>query len=105
MKWRISYLAAVLVGLALLARTSVAVDDKDQKVHEGKVVKAEEGKLIMTDKDGKNAHTHKVPATAKISCDGKACKLQDLKKDFFVRVTTTSTAEQRVLKIEAKSKD
>lgn len=105
MKWRICYLCAVVVGLLLIARAGVSADDKDQKVHEGKVVKVDEGKLTMADKDGKNEHTHIVPATAKISCNGKACKLQDLKKDFPVRVTTTTGADQRVLKVEARSKD
>jgi hypothetical protein len=104
MHWKMGTLFVVLIGMVVMSRTDVSADDKDQKVHEGKVVKAENGKLTMTDKDGKNEHTHKVPATAQVSCDGKACKLQDLKKDFLVRLTTTSDAEARVLKVEAKSK-
>jgi hypothetical protein len=42
----------------------------------------------MTDKDGKNQQAHIVPADANITCDGKACRLQDLKKGFAVKVTT-----------------
>jgi hypothetical protein len=56
----------------------------------------------MTDKDG-NEHTHVVGATVKITCDGKKCKLEDLKEGFTVKVTM-SQDESMVTKIEAKSK-
>ena len=53
---------------ALVCGTAVAAD----KTHEGTVVSAAGGKLVMVDKDGKNEHTHTIGATAKISLDGKA---------------------------------
>jgi hypothetical protein len=46
-----------------------------------------EGKLMMTDKDGTNEHTHMIPDTAKITLDGKPAKLFDLKKNDMVVVT------------------
>jgi hypothetical protein len=44
-----------------------------------------------------------VGATVKITCDGKKCKLEDLKEGFTVKVTM-SQDESMVTKIEAKSK-
>jgi hypothetical protein len=67
------------------------------------VVKVEEGKLAMTCKDGKDEHTHAVGRDAKISCDGKECKLEDLVKGYTVRVTTEEKGDEIVVtKIEAK---
>lgn len=60
------------------------------KPHIGKVVSVAEGNLVMADKDGKNQHTHAITATAKITLDGKAAKLIDLKPGDTVRVTMTS---------------
>ena len=58
------------------------------KAHEGVVVSAAEGKLVMSDKDGKNEHTHIVGPGIKVSLDGKDAKLADLKKGDAVKVTT-----------------
>ena len=69
---------------ALVCGNAVAAD----KTHEGTVVSAAAGKLVMVDKDGKNEHTHMVGATTKVTLDGKAAKLEDLKKGDTVKVTT-----------------
>jgi hypothetical protein len=77
----------LLVGFALVALvggTALAAD----KTHEGLVVSATGGKLVMVDKDGKNEHSHTVGATAKVTLDGKEAKLADLKKGDAVKVTT-----------------
>jgi uncharacterized protein (TIGR03000 family) len=73
--------------------------------HEGKVVKAADNKLTMTDKDG-NKHTHNVPATATITRDSKNAKLDDLKEGDMVTVTTSKDDKGKslVVKIEAHSK-
>lgn len=71
---------ALVTGLAV----SLAAADK----HEGKVVEAAKGKLTMTDLDGKNKHTHNVADNAKITLDGKAAKLEDLKSGQTIEVTT-----------------
>jgi len=92
------------VAVVVWAGIPAAADDKGERTHEGKVVKAGDGKLTMTDKDGKNEHTHAVPANARITCDGKECKLEDLKPGFFVKVTTKGD-EQTVTRIEAASSE
>jgi len=62
--------------------------------HEGKVVSVQEssgnsdGKLVMTDKDGKGEHTHPIPSQTKITRDDKSAKLGELKKGDWVKVTT-----------------
>lgn len=97
-------LAAVAV-LALALNPLLADDTKDTKpgTHEGKVVKAEAGKLTMTDKDGKNEHTHTIPAGAKVTCDGKECKVEDLKPGSTVKVTTEKKEDKVVVvSVEAK---
>ena len=96
-----------LTAVAILAfafSTAVAEDTKPKPgTHEGKVVKAEAGKLTMTDKDGKNEHTHAVPAGAKVTCDGKACKLEDLKAGCSVKVGMEKKEDKvEVVSVEAK---
>jgi hypothetical protein len=99
----LGYLFMFLIGAVLVINTRATASAADTKSHEGKVVRVANGSLTMADKTGKNEHTHKVPATATITCDGKACKLEDLKKDFEVKVTTTNDEAATVQKIEAKS--
>ena len=55
---------------------------------EVRIVKAANGKLTTMDKAGINQHTHDVPLTATITCDGKECKLKDLQEGLFVKITT-----------------
>jgi hypothetical protein len=58
-----------------------------------------EGKLVMTDKDGKE-HSHDVGPAAQVSIDGKEAKLTDLKKGD--KITVTMGADKKVTKIECK---
>jgi len=74
----------VLALLAYVAGPVFAVDEA--KTHKGVVVSVEGNKLTMLGKD-KKEHTCTVATDAKISCDGKVCKLADLKKGVFVEVT------------------
>jgi hypothetical protein len=93
-------LSLALVALALVAfvcSPALAAD----KAHDGTIVKAGDGKLTMKDADGKE-QTHAVPPEAKISCDGKDCKLEDLKAGF--KVTVTVKDDKTVTKIDAKTK-
>lgn len=94
-------LIALVAGFALSVIANVSLADKEDSgdTHSGVVVSAAGGKLTMTDKDGKNEHSHDVAADAKISCDGKECKLEDLKKGCTVKVTVK---EKKAVKIEAK---
>jgi hypothetical protein len=77
----------------------------EEKIHEGKVVKAADGRLTMTDTDGSNRQTHVVARDAKITCDGKECKLEDLKEGCTVKVTLEPARQGGTwaTKIEARS--
>jgi len=75
-----------VVVVAALASQSWA----EEKSHEGTVVSAAEGKLVMADKDGKNEHTHMIAATTSVTLNGKAAKITDLKKGDAVKVTVDS---------------
>jgi hypothetical protein len=83
-------LKSILFGLfaaaavVVFAQTTQAAEDN---THDGVVVSVAEGKLTMADKDGKNEHTHAIAATTKITLDGKAAQLTDLKKGDSVKVT------------------
>jgi len=98
-------LGLLVVALVLGVVMSSPLAAAENKVHEGKIVKAEKGQLTMTDKDGKKQHTHFIPADATLSCDGKPCKLEDLKAGNSVTVTTKGDAAQTVIKVEAKTKN
>jgi hypothetical protein len=95
-------LLAVLAVAAFLALPALAADDN---VHMGKVVSAGKNKLVMTDKDGKTETTHTVAADAVITCDGKACKLEDLKKGITVKVTTKKDDKTVAIAIEGETKE
>jgi hypothetical protein len=87
-------LFAVFAVAILFAAAVLAADV------EGMVVKAGDGKLTITDKDKKD-HSCTVAKDAKITCDGKACKLDDLKKGVKVKV---SVEKDMAVKIEASTK-
>ena len=93
---------ALLAVVALVAWAAPVYGEEEVKAgtHEGKVVKVEAGKLTMTDKDGKNEHSHAVAKDAKITIDGKDGKLTDLKKGD--KITVTMGADKKVTKIEVK---
>jgi hypothetical protein len=71
----------------------------DDATHEGTVVSANDTKLVMTDKDGKE-HSHDIAATTPITLNGKEAKLADLKKGDKVKVSMG--ADNKVTKIEAR---
>jgi len=73
----------LVVGLTLVGAVARAAD----KTHDGVVVSASEGKLVMTDKEGKNEHSHTIAPATKVTLDGKDAQLVDLKKGDVVKVT------------------
>ncbi len=102
MKLRTLPLFVAALALVLLAYAPARAEDAD--THEGTVVKAADGKLTMTDKDSKE-HSHAITEEAKISCDGKKCKLEDLKEGTKVKVTTRKDGEKTVVtRIEGTAK-
>jgi hypothetical protein len=80
---------AVLGVVLMLARPAMSAE----KSHDGKVVSVTEGKdkadgkLVMTDNEGKNEHSHMIASTVKITLNGKAAKLTELKKGDSIKVT------------------
>ena len=99
---RILALGASL-AVAAFVGTAVAEDKAADNTHTGIVVSAADGKLTMTGKNGKE-HSHAVAKDAKITCDGKDCKLEDLKKGQTVTVTIEKQGDENVAtRIEAKA--
>jgi hypothetical protein len=96
---------SLLAVLALVCLVAAPVLAADEATHDGLLLKAGDGKLTMTDKDGNKEHTHIVAKDARISCDGKECKLEDLKKGIKITVTTEGKGDKATAtKIEASSK-
>lgn len=75
---------ALIFGMALAAPVAAAVPES----HDGMVVSAGQGKLVMTDAKSGKEHSHDIPATARIMVNGKAGKLEDLTKGRMIKVTT-----------------
>jgi hypothetical protein len=98
-------LLTVIGILAVLPHYAAAADKDD--THEGVVVKAADDKLIIADKDMKET-TFDIGKGAQITCDGKACKLEDLKKGVKVKVKLASGpqvgAKKQVVRIDANTK-
>lgn len=93
-------LSLCFVAVALSWCISVPAQAADS--HQGKVVETSAGKLVMTDKDGKNQHPMEVPASATVTRDGKESKLTDLKAGDTITVTTdTKDGKAMVTKVEA----
>jgi len=97
MQYRVLGIAFALLALAFLV-SGTAVLAGDKNMHEGKVVSVKGEKLTMEGKNGKE-HSHEVATTAKITCDGKACKLADLKTGLRILVTVDNN--DRATRIQA----
>lgn len=91
---RLASVTAIALGLGVfLALPQSVFADKS---HDGKVVSVTagsnnaDGKLVMTDKDGKKEHSHAISSKVKITLDKKEAVLTDLKKGDIIKVTTNS---------------
>jgi hypothetical protein len=100
------------VALALFVSAGLRAEDKPGdkgETHEGTVVSVTGDKLIMKAKakDGQEAaeHTHKLAENGKVMCDGKDCKLEDLKPGQKIRVTTKKGDKEIAIKVEALDKN
>jgi hypothetical protein len=91
--------AVLLAALALAVFGAKPAYAHDKE--EGTVVKAGEGKLILTGKGGQT-HTREVVKDAPVTIDDKPAKLEDLKEGFHVVVSLGT--KHLVTKIEARSK-
>jgi hypothetical protein len=72
--------------------------------HDGKLVSMSATSFVMTGKDGKE-HSHTLATDAKVTCDGKPCKIGDLEAGMKIRVTTSQTDKNSAINIEALDKD
>jgi hypothetical protein len=68
---------------------------------DGTFVSATAREFVMANAEGKEPQTHPLAADATITCDGKACKVADLKPGMRVRVTTDAKEPHAVTRIEA----
>lgn len=75
-----------------------------EKSHDGIVLKVGTNTLTMRHGTTNEEHTHFVPQDAKVTRDGASAKLEDLRRDDFVVVTTKTNPEMTVLKVDAKQK-
>lgn len=97
------FLAAA--ALALFAGATLRADDQGKQgrrteTHEGKVVSATGGRLVMTDRDGKE-HTHLLAPDAKVMLDGKTATAEDLKPGMRIRVTTPRNDMRTAIRVDA----
>jgi CTP-dependent riboflavin kinase len=110
MNYRMFSQSAMALALFVAIAPAFADDNaKDAEVateatHVGKVVSITGTKLVMTNKEGKE-HSHALTADAKVSCDGKVCKAEDLKAGTKIRVTTQTNDAKSVTRIEAIDKN
>ena len=78
--------AYALVGASLAMTIPSVQAAMHVKSHDGVVVSVAQGKLIMTDKDGKNEHTHAIDNTVKVTLNGNPAKITDLVTGDMVRI-------------------
>ena len=106
--YRVLSLSLVAVALALFVGGPARADDQNKAdqghAHTGKFVNAEGNQFMMTSKDGKE-HSHTLAADAKVTCDGKVCRLSDLKKGTLIRVWTNPNHKDIATKVEATTRD
>ena len=99
-------LAFGALAMAVVAGSAfVCAAEKHEKVtHEGLVVSITSEKLVMSDRDGKNEHTHTLTDKTKVTWDGKHCKATDLKAGAKIRVTTHGDDKVAASRIEGIDK-
>ena len=77
-----------------------AKKEPSAKSHNGKVVSVAGDTLTSTCSKGQEHH-HTVVKDAKVTCDGKACKLSDLKAGTAIRMTTSKDDDSKVTAIDS----
>src|ERR1700680_1308393 len=95
MMYRMLPLSLVALALALFVGASALADDTKPAdrgdTHDGTVISVTAEKLVMKDiaKKGVEAKefTYRLADNAVVTCDGKKCKVADLKADQKIRVT------------------
>jgi hypothetical protein len=100
-----TYLAMAMGPAVLLGVLTMNAFGADAKTHDGKFVSVAAEKFMMTDMEGKNEHSHTLTADAKVTLDGKAVKVSELKKGTKIRVTTKEGDLKIATRIEAIDKN
>ena len=100
--YRTLALVLAVVALVCFVAAPALADSSLQKdeTAEGTFVKVDGKTLTIKDKDNKE-HSCELAADAKVSCDGKECKVTDLKAGYKVKVTLT---DKKATKVEASTK-
>jgi len=70
---------------------------------DGKFVSNTESKLLLTDKDGKE-QTLNLSVNTVVTCDGRTCKVDDLKAGMRIRITALTGDIKSAIHIEALDK-
>jgi CTP-dependent riboflavin kinase len=108
--YRVFALSALTLALLAASVPELAAREVKEKkaakavTHDGEVVSITFNKLVMKSKGGKE-HSHTLTADAKITCDGKVCKGEDLKAGTKIRVTTKTSDAKIATCIEAIDKN
>lgn len=94
------------IAFAVLAGTAAAfiAEDAKEATHDGTIVSITSTELVMKGKDEKE-QTHTLAKDAKLSLDGKTCKVEDLKAGLKIRVTTQIDDSKAATNVEAISKN
>jgi hypothetical protein len=103
--YRMMSLAMVLMALVLFVGVPAGAQEKDngdlKNSHTGKFVSVKGKTFVMEDKGGKE-HSHTLALDAKIlGADGKAIRLEELKRGQMIRVTTKEGDRTTATKVEA----
>jgi hypothetical protein len=110
MGYRTLSLFLAILALALVASVPMPAGeakkpDRPDMTHDGTVVSVTAEKLVMTAKptvgESARTHTHTLSDNARVTCDGKACKLEDLNQGQRVRVTTRDGDRGVATRVEA----
>ena len=75
------------------------MNNNKSDTHDGEFVSLAGDKLVSNCNDGKQHH-HTLAKDAKVTCDGKASKLADLKAGTPIRLTTCKDDRNMVTAIE-----
>ena len=96
---RLSLILAVFaVAMLALAPFAIAAEKADKAdTVDGTFVKAADNKITIKDSD-KKEHTYTLAKECKMTCDNKACTIDDLKEGMKVKLTLD---KDTVTKLEA----
>lgn len=98
MNYRMLSLSAIAGALLVVSATAFAAEGTEAML-DGKLVSITFDTLVMTGKDGRE-QSHTFTADTKLTLDGKACKVADLKPGTRIRVTTQGKENSVVTRIQ-----